>query len=898
LIMKQFLPLLQRLVRRPLSQPWLGFGVCFGLFLAAPAAQAQLTFLPSSQAGFTTQTYTNANLKTVDFNTVTLANAPGLTYATTLGSTGGAFSATATSNGATGFSGNSMLVTSGTGSAAGSKVVYTFAGGTPYVSFLWNLRTGDSDNTVKFNLSNGTSVSVSNCSAATTTCVGGYDTYNFFTSLFSLIFGTSAQSSTQAARLVYLAPAGVTVTSMELSAVRIRTCTFFVLCSNQTRYFSADALSYVDNSASLVSGLHHLEILSDRNSAVTCQASAFKVRACANASCSSNYTAGVTGTLTLTGATGVSFPSGASFTIPAGSSMSGSISARTTTAGTLTAGASGVSPAPTATGYCGLGAPPSNATGACKYTTTSTGLVLSLPNHRAGTAQTLNLSLVKNVLGSCAAVNTGGTLGATVTAVYSGSVQPTLAGNSLVSGVPKLINLAFATTGLASGGFQFNNSGPVQLNVQLTSLVSGLLSSVVGLASQTVTYVAPAAFKVEPIINGVTGGATSVVGAGNTIQLRISALNGLSTPTVTPNFGSEAGIDPIAITRSLLKPAARKSGAANNPAPTLGSIVFNNGVATVDFTWGEVGNLDLTAALGDYLDTGMSVTGAVSNLLAGGLRYVPDSFTLTPTAKCGAFTYAGQPFDTVITAINATGATTLNYDGVAGATAKTVTVAAQSGPAGGGLGSSGLVAASAFGDGTATSSLKYTLSNKLTGPSPVVLQATDDDVKDSSTPSMTFRSGRIKLSNVFGSELIDANIPIQVQYWSGRSWLPATDDSCTTSALLKTTHVLPFTSFLKHDGAASTQVPAKVRVSALSLLSPGVPSNNTFTVTAPGSKLSTGSVDVTLNLSTGGANLPWLQPAVGCESSTSVSCNPTARATFGVYSPAGKKNMVNIQNVN
>jgi len=895
--MKQLLSLIQRMAPRLMQQPLLGVGVCVALFLAAPAAQAQLTFIPSSQAGFTTPTYTNANLKTVDFNTVTLANAPGLTYATTLGSSGGAFSAT-TSNAATGFSGNSMQVTSGTGSAGGSKVVYTFAGGTPYVSFLWNLRTGDSDNTVKLNLSNGTSVSVSNCSATTTTCVGGYDTYNFFTAFFSIIFGTTAQSSTQAARLVYLPPSGVTVTSMELSATRYYSCTLFIFCSYSSRYFSADAVSYVDNSASLLSGLHHLEILSDRNSAVTCQTSTFKVRACANASCSSNYTTGVTGTLTLTGATGVSFPSGASFTIPAGSSTSGSISVNTTTAGTLTAGASGVSPAPNVTGYCGLGAPASNASGSCNYTTTSTGLVLSLPNHRSGTAQTLNLSLVKNVGGSCLAVSTGGTLAATVTAVYSGAVQPTLAGNSLVSGVPKVINLAFATTGLSTGAFQFNNSGPVQLNVSLTSLVSGLLSSVVGLSGQTVSYVAPAAFKVEPIIGGVTGTASSFVYAGNTIQLKISALNGLSTPSVTTNFGSEAGIDPIAITRSLLKPTARKSGAPNNPAPTLGNIVFNNGVATVDFTWGEVGNLDLTAALGDYLDTGMGVTGALTSVIAGGLRYVPDSFTVVPTAKCGVFTYAGQPFDTVITAINQTGGTTLNYDGVAGATAKTVTVAAQSGPTGGSFGSSGSVAATAFGDGTATSSLKYTLSNKLTGPGPVVMQATDPDVPDSTTPSITIRSGRIKLSNVFGSELIDADVPIQVQYWSGRSWVPATDDTCTTSTLLSAAHVMPFTSFLKHDGASTTSVPTNLKVKALSLLSPSDITKNTFKVVAPGSKTLTGSVDVTLNLSTGGANLPWLQPAVGCDSSTAATCNPTARATFGVYSPAGKKNMVNLQNVN
>jgi hypothetical protein len=128
--------------------------------------------------------------------------------------------------------------------------------------------------------------------------------------------------------------------------------------------------------------------------------------------------------------------------------------------------------------------------------------------------------------------------------------------------------------------------------------------------------------------------------------------------------------------------------------------------------------------------------------------------------------------------------------------------------------------------------------------------------------------------------------------------VPATDDTCTTSTLLSATHVMPFTSFLKHDGSSITSVPTNLKVTTLSLLSPSDTTKNTFTVVAPGSKALTGSVDVTLNLSTGGANLPWLQPAVSCESSNTATCNPTARATFGVYSPLGKKNMVNIQNVN
>ncbi len=874
-------------LRRMWPTSWLVGLLC----LWALPAWSQLTFLPSTQAGFTTQTYTNAALKTIDFNTVTLANATGLTYATTLGSSGGAFSSTLTTNTATGFSGNSMQVTSGTGSAAGSKVAFTFTGGTPYISFLWNLRTGDSDNTVKFNLSNGTSVSVSNCATTTTTCVGGYDTYNFFTSMFSLIFGSTAQSSTQTARLVYQPPSGVTVSSMELSAVRYNVCTLIIFCNYESRYFSADAISYVDNSAAVASGLHHLEILSDSNTTITCQTSKFKVRACANASCSSNYTAGVTGSLALAGS-GVSFPNGAGFSIPAGTSISSAILAKTTSIATLVAGASSVTPAPTATGYCGLGAPASKSASSCDFTVRSTGMSLSLPDHRSGTSQNLKLNFVKELLGSCTALGSGAA-SVEITATYSGSTMPTVAGSALISGVPKSFLVTFDLLGATSLPFQFNNSGPVTLDVSVLSVASSLLSSAVNLTSRTVSYVAPAAFKVEPVVSGVTGVGVGVVGAGNTMQLKISALNSLSTPSVTSNYGSETGLDPIAITRSLLKPSTRKSGAVNNPAPTIGSIVFNNGVALVDFTWTEVGTLDITATLADYLDTGMSVSGAISSTVSPGMRFVPDSFAIAPTAKCGAFTYAGQPFSAVLTAINATGATTLNYDGsqalAANRTANAVTIAALSGATGGSFGSGGTVAATAFGDGTATGTLTYTMANKLTAPNTVVLQATDPDVTDSSNPSMLFRSGRIKLANAFGSESLALQIPIQVQYWSAKAWVPASDDTCTNTSVLNTTHVVR-SNFLTHQGGVSTALGLSTP-SALTLAA----GTGGITLGAPGAK-KTGSVDVSLDLSSTAANLPWLQ-SLDAACGSGVLCNPKARATFGVYTPESKKT-IHIQNVN
>jgi len=164
-------------------------------------------------------------------------------------------------------------------------------------------------------------------------------------------------------------------------------------------------------------------------------------------------------------------------------------------------------------------------------------------------------------------------------------------------------------------------------------------------------------------------------------------------------------------------------------------------------------------------------------------------------------------------------------------------------------------------------------------------------VPDSNTPSMTFRSGRIKLSNAFGSETQALQIPMQLQYWSGKSWVPASDDTCTTASLLPLSKV-SLGNIKSHQGTATTALSAAVP--SLLNLTAGTGAGN-ITLAAPGSK-KTGTIDVTLDLSATGANLPWLQSLdVSCGANT--VCNPKARASFGVYTPETKKT-ISIQNVN
>jgi MSHA biogenesis protein MshQ len=130
---------------------------------------------------------------------------------------------------------------------------------------------------------------------------------------------------------------------------------------------------------------------------------------------------------------------------------------------------------------------------------------------------------------------------------------------------------------------------------------------------------------------------------------------------------------------------------------------------------------------------------------------------------------------------------------------------------------------------------------------------------------------------------------MQVQYWSGKSWVPASDDTCTTVGLLPLSKV-GLGNIKSHQGVATTALSAAVP-SAVALTA-GL---GNITMAAPGAK-KTGTIDVTLDLSATGANLPWLQ-SLDATCGVNTVCNPKARATFGVYTPETKKT-INIQNVN
>jgi MSHA biogenesis protein MshQ len=139
-------------------------------------------------------------------------------------------------------------------------------------------------------------------------------------------------------------------------------------------------------------------------------------------------------------------------------------------------------------------------------------------------------------------------------------------------------------------------------------------------------------------------------------------------------------------------------------------------------------------------------------------------------------------------------------------------------------------------------------------------QDTDGVVSSTVEGTVSIRSGRLKMQNAYGSELLSLPVPLEAQYWTGNYYATNVADSCTVIPMAS----IAMGNYLKQLVAGKTQItspPGNVTLVAGKL--PG----GYMQLSAPGKNFS-GSVDLTLNL---GA-LSWF------------GVNPTARATFGIYS--------------
>jgi MSHA biogenesis protein MshQ len=164
--------------------------------------------------------------------------------------------------------------------------------------------------------------------------------------------------------------------------------------------------------------------------------------------------------------------------------------------------------------------------------------------------------------------------------------------------------------------------------------------------------------------------------------------------------------------------------------------------------------------------------------------------------------------------------------------------------------------------------------------------------------STEVRFGRLKLSNAVGSEKSTLQIPVQAQYWSGNSWVLNANDSQTQ---------IPATSVALsnyRDKSSSPPTPNwTTTATGLGTLSAG---QGVITLSAPVPAGGTGSVDLAINLGsapTDASCLPnhpvmtapvlsliYLRGMNGsCAAAGTYTADPSATATFGVYTPETRK---------
>ncbi len=435
----------------------------------------------------------------------------------------------------------------------------------------------------------------------------------------------------------------------------------------------------------------------------------------------------------------------------------------------------------------------------------------------------------------------------------------------------------------------------------------------------------------------VSGG--NVHKAGQPFTIGVTAVNGLGNTTSNYTGTPTASLSACAGTGCTATFGIFSPGTATAVAG-----VFNS----TNASYGEVGAFALQLQDRTFASVD-SADGTPANCSASGLyicsatlnvgRFVPDHFTVTTsntpqlktfndtTCTSRSFTYIGQGFGYVtapqalITAQNAAGATTQNYSGSLWRPTAAYAYTSPSGTLDTGLTTLPTVISNNNGTGSenvsSTDQLAYVRS--LTTPQApfnanISLNLSVSDTSEASVPgngtiSTTtaavfngtgsgiafdsgnlFRYGRLRLSNAFGSELLDLPIPAEAQYWNGNVFVTNAADNCT---VITATNIA-MGNYLPNLSACKTAVSVSGRLSGgkssnLKLVKPGAGNNGSVDLTVNLGTTATGQTCVaplpTTQQAVTAANLSYLQ---GKWSGTNYNQNPQGRATFGVYKNANE----------
>lgn len=447
-------------------------------------------------------------------------------------------------------------------------------------------------------------------------------------------------------------------------------------------------------------------------------------------------------------------------------------------------------------------------------------------------------------------------------------------------------------------------------------------------------------FAVRPAAAALVTSATAV-GPTATAIPAIKVGDNFTLRATTNASGSYSGtwtLDATKLTAQEPTSASKLSGGAVGTL-TPSSLVAN--APAVSATYDEVGYLYLAA--GAFIDSSFAATDRatgdcitsttsgnnVSDTLSGGKygcdignrvevslgRFYPHRFKVSNqalTAACSAvspFTYFGQDgFSTAftVTAENASNGTTANYRGLFAKLnlANYAAYGFSSGisatptllplPAGSALSSSSTAPTGTWGTGTANIVARHRMSRPtaLTGATLITVTAapTDGEVPASTGTAVaanaSFRYGRLRLQNAYGSEKLALSVPVQAQFYDSTAgaFRLNTDDSCTALAMPSKRSLL---GAALPDGAANVYYYPTV--------AGGNQITSTSTTGTVAAALSAGAASI--NFSAPGTN-GWVDLILAtpdhlkynwgnCSGQTGTAGLlddlPCARATFGIY---------------
>ncbi len=574
-------------------------------------------------------------------------------------------------------------------------------------------------------------------------------------------------------------------------------------------------------------GLDHVELVHDGQGTV-CGYETITLKACADASCSSLYTGSTSFTLADNSAAATLSNAAPSF-----SGGTASVSLHNSASGTVRISAGG-----TPAWACRNGA--TNTTTACDISFSGSGSIsFNVADTEAAKPQTVTVQALRSnpATLSCEPAIINSTRSIDFWYAYSnpasGSQAVSINGASIGQGAGNktAVSLSFDASGNASISVNYADAGQMTLDASFSGTDHNGQS--LSLAGPTDSWISrPYGFCVRPTSMSPNCSSESAAGvacqklmaAGDPFDIQVRAivweadvdLNKCDNAT-TPNFSANG----VPMDALLMVPSGGTTGSLG-----ITSIdIPPGGEATVSGqTYSEAGEIRLRAGPVNYLG-GPQVS--IRSSTRTGIFY-PKYFSISnsnapilQSGWLGNFTYRGQPFSldqglTIeVTAQNAAGATTLNYDANelwqldeanltpsyssnhTGADLSPVTASSPSENAGLALDGKrqysfaettfsydrALPITSADAPFAADFTLQLA-ANSLTTADGTCLDDNHDGNCEAfnhrlTNPALMIRFGRLHLHSASGPENGPVNLSIAVEYWNGSSWASASDDTAT-----------------------------------------------------------------------------------------------------------------------